>query len=81
MNAKVTNVKPRRLNKAITSIACCLAAYIGAVSLSAHDQAAAFRAPRAEAPALAAAYPASARAQTLAQSIPSAVKATIASAR
>ncbi|MBX3390697.1 MAG: hypothetical protein KF691_14715 [Phycisphaeraceae bacterium] len=81
MNAKVSNVKTRRLNKAVGSIACCLGAYVGAVSLSAQDQAAAFRAPRAETPALAAAYPASARTQTLAQSVPTAVKATIATAR
>lgn len=74
-------MQKRRLNKAIVSIACCLGAYIGAISLSAHDQALAFRAPRAETPALAATYPISVRTQTLAQSVPSAVKATIAAAR
>jgi len=81
MAIEVRNVQTRRFTKAIASIVCCLGAYAGAISLSAVDQAAAFRAPRASAPAIAAVYQSAPRTATLAQSVPSAVKATIASAR
>jgi len=78
---KVKSVQTRRLTKAIATIACCLSAYAAAVSLSAHDQASAFRAPRAQAPAIAAVYQTAPPATTLALNAPAAVKATLASTR
>ncbi|MGH7244616.1 MAG: hypothetical protein ACREJD_14485 [Phycisphaerales bacterium] len=81
MAIKVQNVQNRRLTKAIASIVCCLGAYAGAISLSAVDQAANFRAHRGEAPAIAAVFQTESRPATLAQAVPVAVKATLASAR
>ncbi|MBX3379378.1 MAG: hypothetical protein KF805_04735 [Phycisphaeraceae bacterium] len=74
-------MQTRRLVKAVAGIVCCLVAYAGAISLSAQDQALAFRAPRAAAPALASVYPTSQHQTALAQSVTPVVKATIASAR
>lgn len=76
-----TNVQNRRGMKAVGSIACCVAAYAVAISISAQDQASDFRAPRTESPAIAAISRTAPRTATLAQSVPTAVKATIASAR
>lgn len=81
VNSGVRNVQNRRNMKAVGSIACCVAAYAFAISISAQDQASAFRAPRAESPAIAAIWETAPRTATLAQSVPTAVKATIASAR
>lgn len=50
----VKNMQTRRLTKAVCGIVACLAAYAGAVSLSARDQVTAFRAPRSPMPAIAA---------------------------
>jgi len=80
MTNQVKTVQTRRLTKAIATIACCVSAYVAAVSLSAHDQASAFRAPRAQAPAIAAVYQTAPR-TTLALNAPAAVKATLASTR
>ena len=81
MSIEVRNVQNRRFAKAVASIVCCLGAYAGAISLSGQEQAANFRAPRASTPAIAAVYQSAPRTTTLAQSVPAAVKATIASAR
>jgi hypothetical protein len=78
---KVKSVQTRRLTKAIATITCCLSAYAAAISLSAHDQASAFRAHRAQAPAIAAVYQTAPRTNSLAHNAPSAAKATLASTR
>lgn len=81
MAGQVKNVSKGRVTKGVASVVVCVGAYAGALTLSAHDLTNSFRANRAEAPALAALSEPAARSTTLAQSVPSAMKATIATAR
>lgn len=81
MVEQVKNVNRGRVTKGVASVVVCIGAYAGALSLSAHDLRGAFHSNRAEAPAIAALSQPAARSTMLAQSVPSAMKATIASAR
>lgn len=82
MTNRMCNVQTRRWTKVVASIACCVLAYGAAVSLSAHDQADAFRAPRSHTPAIAAVLQPSPTQATIARAVPPAVvNATIASTR